>query len=72
MQERLQRQEIIRFGHELREQKRKLENRLSLIEQRNQEELRIGIGAFSVPIEESLEDFNEPIFRRIRRHGGFF
>ena len=69
MQERLHRQEILSYGGEIVKQKKKLNKRLSLIEQ---EKLREGFDGFSVSSMEPLDDFHEPTFRRIRSKRGFF
>ena len=70
MEGRLQVREIMRFGGEVTAQKARLQNRLhSLIEQEKQAENLNDLPAFST---EPLEEFNEPIFRRIRKRGGFF
>ena len=69
MQERLHRQELIMHGININKQKRKLKAKLSLIESEKQSE---GIGVFSVQSVEALDDFNEPVFRKIRSRRGFF
>lgn len=71
MQERLHRQENIRYGKNIEEQKKKLKNKLSLIEQEKQMGMSEGFGAFSSSVE-PLEDFDEPVFRKIRSRRGFF
>ncbi len=69
MQKRLHRQEAIRYGQNIRSQKTKLQNKLSLIEQQKQSEENVNVFQTS-NIE--LEEFNEPVFRRIRNRRGFF
>jgi len=69
MQSRLHRQEILRHGKEIKKQKKKLQSRLSLIEQEKQQE---GFGRFSALSVEDLEDFHEPVFRKMRSKRGFF
>ena len=72
MQERLHRQERIRYGRNIEKQKKKLKNRLSLIEQERELFLEDGFEAQSLSVVEPLGDFDEPVFRRIRSRGGFF
>ena len=69
MQERLHRQEKIRYGLDIENRKKKLNAKLSLIEQ-EKESMRVG--AFSTDAAELLEDFDEPVFRKIRSRRGFF
>ncbi len=69
MQKRLHRQEIIRYGRDIEMQKKKLQSKLSLIEQERQSE---GFGILSAQAVEPLEEFNEPVFRKIRSRWGFF
>ncbi len=68
MQSRLHRQEIISHGDKVKKQKKKLKARLSLIEQERQSD---GFG-FSTQSVEALDDFDEPVFRKIRSRRGFF
>ena len=70
MQERLNRQESIRYGRNIEKQKKKLNNKLSsLIEQEKQSS---GFGIMSVSSVEPLDNFDEPIFRRIRNRRWLF
>ena len=69
MQSRLHRQETMRYGLDIKEKKTKLKNKLSLIEKEKQNE---GFGGFSAQSSEVLDDFDEPVFRRIRSRRGFF
>ena len=69
MQKRLHRQVMIRHGKNIETQKKKLHDRLSLIEQERQSE---GFEGFTTQSMEPLDDFNEPVFRRIRSRRGFF
>ncbi|GBE19308.1 hypothetical protein BMS3Abin17_00031 [archaeon BMS3Abin17] len=70
MQERLNRQENIRYGNQIENQKRKLKNKLSSLIRK--EKQSSGFGTMSVSSIESLSDFNEPVFRKIRSRRGFF
>lgn len=69
MQERLHRQEVIRYGANITRQRKNIKKKLSQIEQARQSE---DIGVFSSQSVEVLDDFNEPVFRRIRSRRGFF
>ena len=69
MQERLHRRESINNRRNIENQKRKLNKRLSLIEQERESE---NLGMFQSSSVEPLDEFNEPIFRRIRNRRGFF
>jgi len=73
MQERLHRQEAIRYGKKIGTQKTKLREKLSLIEQEKLIEPQIDeFGALSSSVIEPLEAFDEPVFRKIRSKRGFF
>lgn len=72
MQSRLNRQEKLRYGRQVNQQRKKLETKLSLLEQQKQEELGDDFGTFSTSVIEPLEDFHEPVFRKIRSRRGFF
>jgi len=73
MQERLNRQENIRYGKEIETEKKKLNNKLSsLIQQERRQVLNRGFGIMSASSVEPLDDFNEPVFRKIRNRRGFF
>ena len=69
MQERLHRQEAIRYGRNINRQKKEIKNKLSLIEDAKEAEV---FRTFSTKSIEPLDDFNEPVFRRIRSRRGFF
>ena len=69
MQERLHRQEVIRYGRNINRQKTEIKNKLSLIEDAKEAEV---FRTFSTQSVEPLDDFNEPFFRRIRSRRGFF
>lgn len=71
MQSRLHRQELVRHRGEVIKLKKKLKTKLSLIEQQKQEELGDGFGVFSSQAIEPLDDFDEPLFRRVRSRRGF-
>ena len=72
MQKRLHRREIIRYGRDVESQKKKIGDRLSLIEQEKLIETTGDFRAFSTSSMEPLDEFNEPTFRRIRNRRGFF
>ena len=69
MQNRLHRQELLRYGKNIEKQKKKLHAKLSLIEQEKQSE---GFGAFSAQSVEPLDDFHEPTFNMMRSKRSFF
>jgi len=72
MQERLHRQEVIRFKDKVSKQTKDLKSKLaSLVEQETAETMNT-LGIFSTQSVEPLDDFNEPILKRIRRQRGFF
>ena len=71
MQNRLNRQESIRYGNNINKQKKKLKDKLCLLEKEEKMEKKV-LGAFSTQSIEVLDDFEEPVFRRIRSRRGFF
>jgi len=72
MQERLHRQERIRYGLDVESKKKKLNAKMSLIEQERKDFTKDGFGIQSLSSAEPLDDFDEPVFRRIRSRRGFF
>jgi len=68
MQDRLKRQELVRHGKNINTQKKNIKEKLSLIEQAKESEV---FKTFSSQSTEVLDDFNEPVFRRIRSRRGF-
>ncbi len=74
MQERLHRRELLSHGMDVREQKSKLKKKLhSIIEREENEEGKKTKGFMSTfSAEETLEDFREPVLRKIRSRRGFF
>ena len=72
MQSRLNRQESIRYGNNINKQKKKLKNKLSLIEKERSEDKADIFGMSSISEARELEDFSEPVFRKIRSKRGFF
>ena len=72
MQSRLHRQEKLRYGRDVSTQKKKLQTRLSLIEQEKEADLSSDFESFSASAIEPLDDFHEPVFRKIRSRRGFF
>jgi len=71
MQKRLHRQEAIRYGNNVKNQRKNLNRKLSLIEEAKSREMENELSLQSSSAEE-LEDFNEPVFKRIRSQRGFF
>lgn len=75
MQERLHRQEVIRFKNKVMRDKIKIRKKLKLIEEQERQNLmqhKFGISSFSSQALEPLDDFHEPMMRRIRSKRGFF
>lgn len=75
MQERLHRQEAIRFRDNVRKGKIKIKKKLKSIADQEKQDLinsEFGISSFSYQSVEPLDDFHEPIMRRIRSKRGFF
>ncbi len=75
IQERLHRQEIIKFRKDIQSSKGKIKKKLESIAEKEKEDMmqhEFGISSFSSQSVEPLEDFHEPMMRRIRSHRGFF
>ncbi len=75
MQERLHRQELIRFRDKVRKGKVETMKKLKSIAEREKQDMmqqEFGIVPFSSQSIEPLDDFHEPMMRRIRIHRGFF
>ncbi len=72
MQERLYRQESIRYGKKIKSKTKKLKNKLTLIEQAKIVSSPDSFNTLSASSIEPLDNFEEPVFRRIRSKRGFF
>ena len=75
MQERLHRQEVVRFRNDINKGKTKIKKKLKSIAEKEKEDMmqhEFGIGSFSSQSMDPLHDFHKPIMKRVRSHGGFF
>ena len=72
MQKRLHRQEAIRFKNNINSEKKKIIDRLTLLEQQELSIATDTLGILSSQSIEPLDDFHEPMMRRIRSKRGFF
>lgn len=72
MQERLHRQEAIRFRNDVRQGKKKIKDKLASIVEKEISETMNASTLFSSQSAESLDEFREPIMKRIRSRRGFF
>ena len=66
MQERLHRQEVIRYSDAVKKHKKMTKKK------EKKKHNRLGIQSFRHEVSESIEDFSEPVFRNIRSKWGFF
>ena len=69
MQERLHRQEVMRFNDKVKKGKAKIKSKLAALAE---QETSDTLGIFSSTNVEPLDDFHEPMMRRIRSKRGFF
>ena len=65
MQNRLHRQEVIRYN-------KAMENHTKKIALAENKKNSFSVQSFGNEVSESLDDFDEPVFRRIRSRRGFF
>lgn len=75
MQERLHRQEIIKFRNDIQKGKKKIRKRLDSIAEKEKENMiqeELGLNPIHSQLVEPLGDFHEPIMRRLRSKRGFF
>ncbi len=75
MQERLHRQQVIKFGKDIKKEKKKIKSKLKSIAEQEKNDMiqhEFGLGPFNSQSIEPLDDFHEPMLRRIRHVRGFF
>ena len=75
MQERLHRQEVIRFEKAIEGKKKKIRKKLESIAEKEKNDMiqsELGIISFGAQSVETLDAFHEPTMRRIRSKRGFF
>ena len=75
MQERLHRQEIVRFRKDIESSKSKIKKRLASIAEKEKNDMiqsELGTMSFGVQSVEPLDAFHEPTMRRVRSKRGFF
>jgi len=71
MQKRLHRQEIIRYGNNIKKQKSRIKNKLLCLEN-NKPSSEFGIQSLVPQEPEILDKFEEPFLRKIRNKRSFF
>ena len=75
MQERLHRQQVIGFNNDIDKRKKNIRGKLKSIAAREKEAMlqhELGGSPFNPQPIEPLEDFHEPVMKRMRTHRGFF